>query len=111
MIVNRSRYYYGGGAFCRPYRGGCVVVGAPIGARVRYLPYGYVVRAGERLRCFFGAGSLLPLGPVYREYVVVERPRDAAEGGAQGRVDPEQSTRVYAYPKNGRGEAQADRDR
>lgn len=111
VIVNRSRYYYGGGAFYRPYRGGYVVVGAPIGARVRYLPYGYVSFALASGYYFFGAGSYYRWDPMYREYVVVERPRDAAEVERKAVATPEQSTQVYAYPKNGQGEAQADRDR
>lgn len=111
VVVARSRYYYGGGAFYRPRSGGYVVVGAPLGARVRSLPYGYVSFTLASGLYFFGAGNYYLWDPGYREYVVVERPRGAEQAVQQAEASAETSTQVYAYPKQGQSEQQADRDR
>lgn len=111
VVVARSRYYYGGGAFYRPRPGGYVVVGAPLGARVRSLPYGYVSFTLASGLYFFGAGNYYLWDPGYREYVVVERPRGAEQAVQQAEATAETSTQVYAYPKQGQSEQQADRDR
>ena len=107
--VDRSRYYYGGGAFYRPYGGSYVVVHAPLGARVRSLPYGYVSFMVGSGRYFFGGGNYFLWEPRVREYVVVDPPRGAEQASKD--AAPETSTQLFAYPKQGQSEAQADRDR
>ncbi len=107
--VDRSRYYYGGGAFYRPYGRSYVVVRAPLGARVRSLPYGYVSFMVGSGRYFFGAGNYYLWEPRVREYVVVDAPR-GGEAAAKAAA-PETSTQIFAYPKQGQSEAQTDRDR
>ena len=109
MNVDRSRYYYGGGAFYRPY-GGSYVAGRGGFRRPRAQPpYGYVSFMVGDGRYFFGGGNYYLWEPRVREYVVVDPPRGAEE--PRRSAAPETSTQVFAYPKQGQGEEQADRDR
>jgi hypothetical protein len=107
--VQRSRYYYDRGAFYRPYGRQYVVVRPPIGARVRYLPYGYsTFWLGPSL--FYLAGSsYYRWEPREREYIVVDKP-DGADRVASSQP-PSESTQIFAYPKQGQSEAQTERDR
>ncbi len=107
--VNRSRYYYGRGAFYRPYQSGYVVVRAPIGARVRSLPYGYFSFSLSSGRYFYGAGNYYLWEPLRSEYVVVDAPQ-GAPAPTQAAAS-EASTELFAYPKQGQSEEQTDRDR
>jgi hypothetical protein len=111
VVVDRARYYYGGGAFYRPYGRRYVVVGAPLGARVHSLPYGYLSFTLASDLFFFGAGNYYRWDPAYREYVVVERPRGAEDAVTKAESTPDTSTQVFAYPRQGQSEQQADRDR
>ena len=70
-----DRYYYGGGAWYRPYGPGFVVVNPPIGLVVSFLPE-------FRTTVFFGGVPYYGAGPVYyvwdkraRGYVVTDGPR------------------------------------
>lgn len=56
---------------CGPTVRGYVIVGAPLGARVHSLPYGYVSFTLARHLFFFGAGHYYRWDPAYRDYVVV----------------------------------------
>jgi hypothetical protein len=70
-----DRYYYGGGAWYRPYGPGFVVVNPPIGLVVSFLPE-------FRTTVYFGGVPYYGAGPVYyvwdkhaRGYVVTDGPR------------------------------------
>ena len=109
--VNRRPYYYHGGVFYRPYYRNYIVVGAPIGARVGWLPPGYVSfgLAGGRYS-YFNATFYLWDEP-RREYVVVERPPGADEALAGAPGLRESAAELYVYPARGQSEDQAQRDR
>lgn len=86
VMVGSRRYYYDAGTFYIRARGGYTVVAAPIGARIRALPAGFVsVRIGGMdYYCFNGVYySYLP---DQETYVVVEKPA-AADNTANMKFD------------------------
>jgi len=109
--VNRRPYYYYGGLFYRPYYQNFVVVGAPIGARIGWLPPGYVSfgLAGGRY-AYFNATYYLWDEP-RREYVVVEKPSGADEALAKSPGFHESAADMYVYPARGQSEDLTRRDR
>lgn len=111
VVVHHRNYYYQGGVFYRPYYQNYVVVGAPIGARVGWLPPGYVsFGLGGHNYSYFNATFYL-YDPPRREYVVVEKPpgADEALAGAPGLQDA--VAELYVYPARGQSEDQTRRDR
>ena len=77
VVVGSRRYYYDAGTFYVKARGGYNVVAAPIGARIRVLPVGFVsVRAGGMNYYYFN-GVYYSYIPDQACYVVVEKPANA----------------------------------
>lgn len=107
--VSRESYRYHNGSFYRPGRGGYVVVHAPIGARVRALPPGYV-SFGIGPRRYFYANLTYYLWDRERaEYIVVQEP-DGAEA-AVVTASETTSGEIFVYPNQGQSDVQRDRDR
>jgi len=108
--VNRYSYRYHDGIFYRPGASGIyVVVNAPIGARVGYLPPGYI-------SFFIGPSRYFYLNYTYylwdadrTEYIVVEEPAGAepAVVAASETVSGE----IFVYPNEGQSDELRDRDR
>ena len=80
MIVGGREYFYGDGRFYRYGPRGYAVVSAPIGARLRVLPAGYVSFRIGRIPFFFALDTYYMFDPVARMYVVVEPPPNAPKG-------------------------------
>jgi hypothetical protein len=111
VVVHRRHYYYYGGVFYRPYYSNYIVVGAPIGARVGYLPPGYVsFGLGGRNYSYFNATFYL-WDPPRREYIVVEKPEGADEALAGAPGLQASAAELYVYPARGQTDDQAQRDR
>lgn len=76
MIGNRP-YFYHNGRFYRPWRGRYYHYIPPIGARLRFLPYGFWnFNIGPALY-FYGGGVYYRYLPGENMYVVVPRPQNA----------------------------------
>lgn len=90
ITLGSSRYYYHRGIFYRPYRGGFLVIPAPMGAMVPVLPAGHVMILVENDPFAYYRGVFYaPMGP---EYVVVRAPvgafvRTLPPGAVARRVD------------------------
>jgi Family of unknown function (DUF6515) len=70
-------YYYHNGYFYRGWRGGYRMFLPPIGARFRYLPYGFwSFHVGPALY-FYGGGVYFQYFPDANSYVVVPKPNQA----------------------------------
>lgn len=108
-IWYRNRdYYYFGGSFFLPASYGYYVVNAPIGARIRVLPHGY-------LSFYLGHNHYYYYNDIYyrhipdtREYVVVEPP-EGAEEALMAAAD--QGSNLYVYPNEGQSAETQERDR
>jgi hypothetical protein len=77
MVVKGQEYFYSGGRYYRRGGRGYAVVGAPIGARLRVLPVGFVTVRYGRVPLFLSFGTYYRFDPYDRAYVVVAPPPDA----------------------------------
>jgi hypothetical protein len=110
LRVGRTPYHYRDGVFYRPRPGGSfVVVRAPLGARVRILPFGYVSFLLGTRRYYYANFTYYLWDPAVREYVVVAEPEGADQAVAAASDAGEGE--LYVYPKNGQSDEQRDRDR
>jgi hypothetical protein len=110
--VGRTNYHYRDGVFYRPRpSGGFVVVGAPLGARIRHLPLGYVSFWIGPRRYFYWNYSYYLWDPRFEEYVVVAEPEGADKAVATATETGSASGEVFVYPKEGQSDEQRDRDR
>lgn len=104
---NRDYYYFGGSFFNRHHSGFEVVV-PPLGARVPYLPPGYVMfNLGHRR--YYYANYVYYLWDEHdRDYIVVREPA----GGEDMVVNNATSSfsEIYAYPSQGQKPEQQERD-
>lgn len=108
-LRNRT-YFYHLGTFYEPYRsGGYVVVHAPIGARVGYLPPGYLSFYIGPRHYFYANLTYYLWDDHYNDYVVVKEP----EGAENYVVDAAQNqdTTFFVYPAKGQSDELRDRDR
>ncbi len=72
--VGSKRYFYRNGSFYRRTRWGFNVIAAPIGARIRVLPYGFVTYRFGGLDYFYYNGIYYNYLPDQNVYVVVQKP-------------------------------------
>jgi Family of unknown function (DUF6515) len=108
--VGRTDYRYRDGVFYRPRpAGGFVVVGAPIGARIRHLPLGYLSFSIGPRRYFYWNYAYYLWDPRFEEYVVVAQPEGAEKAVAA--ASEAGSGELFVYPKQGQSDEQRDRDR
>lgn len=107
--VGKSSYRYHRGIFYRPYHRGYLVVRAPIGARVRVLPPGYISFSIGINRYFYVNSAYYLWDPPTREYIVVHAP-----DGAEAAVSEEGADAVkelFVYPAHGQSVEQTGQDR
>ncbi len=76
MIGNRP-YFYHNGHFYRPWRGRYYHFIPPIGARLRFLPYGFWSFNIGPAMYFYGGGVYYRYLPGENSYMVVPRPQNA----------------------------------
>jgi hypothetical protein len=108
--VGRTYYHYHDGVFYRPLGPDrFVVVGAPIGARVRVLPFGYVSFFIGPRRYFYANYTYYWWDPRVEQYVVVAEPEGAEKAVATATESG--AGDVIAYPAQGQSDEQRDRDR
>ena len=108
--VNRHNYHYHHGVFYRPRsHGSYVVVRAPLGARVRHLPAGYISFLIGPRRHYYVNYTYYLRDRETAEYVVVAEP----EGAEAALVAASESVSgdIFVYPSQGQTDAQRDRDR
>jgi hypothetical protein len=110
LRVGRDSYGYHAGVFYRLRSPNTyVVVRAPIGARVHYLPLGYVGFYIGTHRYFYANFTYYLWDPMTREYVVVVPPEGA--DAAVAAQSEQGSSELFVYPKEGQSEDQQGRDR
>lgn len=77
IYVGPRRYFYDDGYFYTRGRAGYVVVGAPIGARIRALPAGYLTFQVGGINYYYFNGAYYSYLPDEETYVVVQKPAGA----------------------------------
>jgi hypothetical protein len=77
IVVRKNNYFYHNGFFYRKGPGGYVVIGAPVGARLRVLPIGYTIVKFGGLSYYYLNGAYYNYIPSENVYVVVNRPGSA----------------------------------
>lgn len=108
--VGSARYFYNRGIFYRPDRSGVyMVVNAPIGARVSYLPAGYVSFFIGPRHYFYVNYTYYLWDQANAQYVTVEEP----EGATNQVVNASNLTpsELYVYPSQGQDESQQEFDK
>ena len=109
LSVSGSPFFYHGGVFYRSQGAAYIVVAAPIGARVRSLPTGFVSLSIGARRYYHLNSTYYYYEPQAQEYVVVAEPEGAA--GALSAAEPSGSGQLFVYPNTGQSEEQTRRDR
>ncbi len=110
-------YYFHGGVWYRPYGPRFVVVGAPFGLFVPFLPSFYSTLWVGGTRYYYADDTYYTYDPERRGYVVVEKPADGdvredssapppASAPASSGTDD-----LFIYPKNGQNDKQQASDR
>lgn len=108
--VHRHSYRYYDGVFYRPSPQGLfVVVQAPIGARVRHLPAGYISFLIGPRRYFYVNYTYYLWDRDATEYIVVSEPAGAET--AVVAASESVSGQIFVYPNRGQSDEQRDRDR
>lgn len=108
--MGRDSYRYHSGVFYRPGpKGVYVVVRAPLGARVRYLPSGYISFFIGPRRYFYVNLTYYLWDIKTEEYVIVEEP-DGAESAV---VTASESAygEIFVYPNRGQSDELRESDR
>jgi hypothetical protein len=110
-----SQYYWGGGHWYRPYNNSYIIVGAPIGMFMPYLPGSYTTVWVGGDRYYYADGAYFTYEPVRRGYVVARSPYGDDEDDYGDDDSPRRgSTRdddMYIYPMRGQSEKQQADDR
>jgi hypothetical protein len=75
IVVHNHSYYFHQGVFYRKGPRGYVITLAPIGARIRFLPRGYITLHFGAIPYFYYYGTYYRYYPEEKVYVVVENPR------------------------------------
>jgi hypothetical protein len=102
----RSRYYYSGGVWYRPYGPRWVVVGPPFGVFVPFLPPFYTTVWWAGVPYYYANDTYYVWRDPARGYEVVPPPDDRQVSTAAPPSDD-----VFVYPKSGQSEEQTSRDR
>ena len=108
--LRNHTYFFFDGMFLEPRLGSYFVVRAPIGARVPFLPAGYVTFYLGPRRYFFVNATYYLWDPDEYDYVVVDEPAgaDAAMAAAEEEGDADG---LFVYPSQGQSEEQLRQDR
>lgn len=109
FVLHDRVYFYADGFFLEPYLGAYIVVGAPIGARVPYLPAGYVSFFIGPRRYFFVNATYYLWDPWDLDYLVVDKPSGAEAAMGEGQAGEPDG--LFVYPAEGQSEEQMRQDR
>ena len=106
---NGGAYYQHAGLWYQPYGTRYVVVGAPYGLSVSYLPSYYSSFWFGGTHYFHADSTYYLYEPAHRSYVVTQSPyeSDDEEQGSSGSADED----LYIYPAQGQSEQQQSDDR
>jgi hypothetical protein len=107
---NGRPYYHYGGSWYRPYGSRYVVVGAPYGLFVSYLPSYYNTFWFGSTRYYYADDTYYVYEPARRGYVVTRSPY-ATEAEDEDYYDAELDQDLYIYPTRGQSEQQQADDR
>lgn len=110
VSVRGKPYYYHQGVYYSKGARGYVVVGAPLGARVRSLPAGYVSFGIGSRRYFHFNSTYYLWDQKNRDYVVVEKPTGTDKALTKG-TEVASAAELFVYPRNGQSEELRDQDR
>ena len=102
-----NAYYFHGGSWYRPYGGGFVVVGPPIGVYVPFLPAYYTTLWVGGYPYYYANDTYYTWDPAQAQYQVVDPPGD----NAASTEPPAAASELYSYPKNGQTPEQQEQDR
>lgn len=109
---NGASYYHYGPHWYRPYGTSYVVVGAPYGLFVSYLPSYYSSFWYGGVRYFHSDSTYYVYEPVRRGYVVSHSPYGDDEDDDEGQeYSTSQDEDLYVYPAQGQSEQQQSDDR
>lgn len=108
-VGSSSYHYYDGSFYRRQPQGIYVVVGAPLGARVRGLSPGYVSFGLGSHRYFYSNLTYYLRDSRTQEYIVIEEPSGAV--AAVVAASESGSGEIFVYPNLGQSDEQRDRDR
>jgi hypothetical protein len=103
-------YYNHGGRWYRPYGNQYVIVGAPFGLFVNYLPSYYSSFWFGSTRYFYADDTYYTYEPLRRGYVVSRSPYND-EYEDEGSYSSEQDEDLFVYPARGQSEQQQADDR
>jgi hypothetical protein len=105
-------YYYGGGHWYRPYQNRYLIVGAPVGLFVNYLPSYHSTMWIGGTRYYYADDVYYTYEPVRRGYVVARSPNGADEEYYEDeRGDGSRDQDLFIYPMRGQSEQQQADDR
>jgi len=74
VYVGGRRFFYNGGFFYRGGRWGYTMIPAPIGARIRVLPFGFISFSIGAVPYYYYGGAYYQYIPDQNVYVVVQKP-------------------------------------
>lgn len=101
-------YYYAGGHWYRPWGSQFVLVAAPVGLFVSYLPGGYSSFWYGGTRYYYADDTYYLYEPARRGYVVTRSPYGDAPAADDVTTDDDE---LYVYPAQGQSEQQQADDR
>lgn len=78
IVVHRKNYFYQNGSFYQRGPKGYVIIGAPIGARIRTLPLGFTIVRFGGLSYYYLNGAYYNYIPSENVYVVIDKPGSAS---------------------------------
>lgn len=106
-----SPYYSFGGHWYRPYGSSFLIVGAPLGLFVPYLPSYYSTVWIGGTRYYVADDTYYVYDPVRRGYIVTRSPYGGDDRDDDYDAAPSASTELFIYPTRGQSEQQQAEDR
>lgn len=106
IVISSSPYFYFGGVFYQHYHDGYIVVGAPIGARISVLPFGFIVFGLGNFTYYYINDTYYLWDDADEAYVVVGKPVGADDAIAEATAE-----RLFVYPNRGQSEERQAKDR
>ncbi|HEY8051637.1 MAG: DUF6515 family protein [Steroidobacterales bacterium] len=106
-----GRYFYSGGVWYAPRGPGYVVIGAPIGCFVPFLPAYYTTLWIGGFPYYYANETYYTWDQTQNGYEVVAPPNDQGATTEAPQPPPPQGDQLYIYPQNGQSEQQQATDK